>query len=230
MKTLVIVYLRFFLNLLQVCVYLCELDHEHEGLLRVRPGQLLPQLADRLNTGHQVHCRRTMLNGHRASLKGLQLRGHGSFKHIQYNHPNLSTSVSTSAVLPGPPARPSPPGPVWCWRPGWASKAAPLWSPHGSTSAPIVPWKMIKKPSSLVLWIVFCWVKMLCGQETFSAGRPCPCGFSAGSGKQGTDCWPETAPSDPPSATEFLWPPWPALKEEQETEVNHGLVESITHT
>lgn len=36
-------------------LYLGEFDHEHEGLLRVGPGQLLPQLADRLDTRHQVH-------------------------------------------------------------------------------------------------------------------------------------------------------------------------------
>lgn len=55
--------------------YLGELDHKHESLLRVRPEQLLPQLVDRLDTGHQIHSRRTVLYGHGARLQGLELSG-----------------------------------------------------------------------------------------------------------------------------------------------------------
>lgn len=62
-------------------LHLGEFDHEHESLLGVGPEQLLPQVADRLDTSHQVHSRGTVFDGHGAGLQGLELRGEFKANH-----------------------------------------------------------------------------------------------------------------------------------------------------
>lgn len=55
---------------------------------------------------------------------------------------------------------------------------------------------------------------VLCGWFlTFSVRKPCLCGWPAGSGKRGTGCWLEVAPSDPPSG---IWFPSLLLQAMQE--------------
>lgn len=143
--------------------HLSDFHHEHEGLLRIRPEELLPQLANRLDTRHQVHGWGAVFDWRSTSLQGLELWGETNAVLLMNTADKTKRKNKTKQkkppTVPGLPARPSPPSPGWCWIPCSASRAEPLWSLPESVSAQEFPWNHSKPKEILSCtdWIDYEW-------------------------------------------------------------------------
>lgn len=190
---------------------LSDFDHDHEGLLRIRPEELLPHLAYRLNTCHQIHSWRAMFYWCSTTLQGLELWE----KQTMCNEGTLQMKSvklqKTYLVYLHGPLHPLLGGTKYLVQPVRQGLSEALLKVCQLKNSPKITGNTRRIYSLSSTWsCVIIYFKVGVCLLTSSVRKPCLSGYSEGSGKQGTGCWPASVPCDLQSGTNFPSLPLPA--------------------
>lgn len=188
---------------------LSDFDHDHEGLFRIRPEKLLPHLAYRLDTWHQINSWRAMFNWCSTSLQGLELWEKQTEWTLQMKG-NVKLQ-NTYLVYLHSPFYPLLGGTKYLVQPKRQGLSEALLKVCQLKNSPKITGNARRIYSLSSVWsCVIIYFKLGVWLLASFVRKPCLSGYFEGSGKQGTGCWPASVPCDLQSGTSFLSLPLPA--------------------